>query len=349
MRQVIFAWANASEEVFERIVPLRFVGQRNLDLGFSSQFTVIFLEGLHLLRPQYRAELERLGYSLVDADKIFSNRLKEFHVLQRFGSYETRCFLRWLVLKDLFFGEPAIHFDGDVVFNTDPKVLTKAWHDQTFVMHGCPALSVINDREWLICYENELKLFCSDIESYSKSAWQERKGWQESQFKKWAGARFREIISSDQDLISHLIHTNKIPQANPVEVLSRTPDLIFFDQPLSLDLYNHSTPYVYHREKGIDYLNEKRIGFWHMQSDFSHYLLRMYFRNRCLWGFSRTRLTREYHGVEFQLYRLWRRYRFGRLLDRSLVYKFYFEAGNFASVFNDLQWWKPGVFASPDR
>src|SRR5262249_44202242 len=111
---------------------------------------------------------------------------------------------------------------------------------------------------------------------YSARAWQERIGWEESHQSKWAGCRFRQVISSDQDLISHLIHTNRIFQDNPLDFVDHLR-LFYAENPL----YFHSHAKIQLRKKlGLNFVsegdrcsvNDKTIAFWHFQTNFVQYI-----------------------------------------------------------------------------
>ncbi len=226
MKNFIVAWCKTNSEDFESNVPLHFVGKRNLKLGFKNNINILFLGGYKLLGDQYKKSLIDLGFSLFDCSDIFSGFDKKYFQLDRFGDYEKKCFLRWLVIKKFFSGEKIVHYDGDIVFNQDPAVIEKLVKNKTFILQGCPAFTVISDLDWFKQYEEQLNLFVRDIEGYSKNAWEERKGWEVTFKTRWAGSRFREIIWSDQDFLSHLLHTGRIKQDSVESVLLDFSDYI---------------------------------------------------------------------------------------------------------------------------
>ncbi|MDB5037080.1 MAG: hypothetical protein JWQ35_608 [Bacteriovoracaceae bacterium] len=343
---VIVAWANGSAREFEEAVPLEFIGRHNQKRNFYNQIQILFLEGFDRLDADYKDRLRALGYQIHNVEQIFQTQKKKFSGLLRFNSYELKCFLRWPVIQEFFLGQPLVHFDGDIVFNIDPKELISCWENLDFVLQGCPAVTVMKDQKWLEVYHSELMSLSKDVEGYSKSAWKRRVGWEATQYSKWAGARLREVVSSDQDLISHLIHTNLLPQNDPQEVLRQSNDLVLFEQPLSFDLYFSERPVAYRREAGVDFMNQKRVGLWHMQSDFCHYLLKAIAKKEHLSWFLRSRLSRDYEGVQFLIYRIYRRLLFGKRLPRLFVYKYFFEENDFSCVFKDQVWWKSNILKS---
>ena len=123
MKSIIIVWSNKDEKAFEEHVPLLFVGQRNLKLGFSNNIDVLFLDGFN--RYGYKKDLINLGYALHDVEPIYKRLSDTYPVLNRFGDYEKKCFLRWLVINECFPGESIIHYDGDIVFNENPEIIAK--------------------------------------------------------------------------------------------------------------------------------------------------------------------------------------------------------------------------------
>jgi hypothetical protein len=232
MRHVICCWCVRDPDDFEKHVPVYFSGQRNQRLGLTNNIDILFLSGYGLLSYEYRDRLRQIGYQLHDMDAVFRELNTKYSALSRFGDYEKKCFLRWLVICSHFPEEPIIHCDGDILFNEDPAIIGKLLHGRMFVLQGCPVLTTITDQAWFSQYREQLTVFANDIEGYSATAWVERVGWENSAKGKWAGQRFRKIISSDQDLISHLIHTDRMVQDRPQAILKDLSSYIVFENPL---------------------------------------------------------------------------------------------------------------------
>jgi hypothetical protein len=282
-RNVTFGWINTSSRMSEKNIPTEWIGKRNLKLGSKNDIDIIVLEGFDKYDKYYTNALENVGYTLINATDIFQCLSKKYSALNRFGNYEKKCFLRWLVLEHLYGDEPVIHYDGDIIFNETPENLQNRFEQKTFVLQGCPAVVSLSTHEWYESYCRNLDSFVSDIEGYSLNAWEKRTGWEESRKKNWAGARYRKIISSDQDLISHLIHTRDLPQELPKTILENNQDLIFFENPLYFFFYNtNALPQVYARKGMLDFFNDKKVAFWHLQGHFFEYLQRAFFWNYML-------------------------------------------------------------------
>lgn len=369
MRNVVVAWNRFDSQQFENLIPLRFMGTRSARLDFKAKIDLLFLDGLDLLQGEYRRTLEELGYEIHDLTGGFLRLSEKYTTLDMFGEYEKRCFLRWLLISEYFPGESIIHYDADMVLNEDPVVLCEKVRGKTFVLQGCPALTCISDANWFSEYKNHLDQFAGDIDGYSRDAWSEREGWERSEQDKWAGQRDRTIIASDQDLISHLIHTDRLPQSKPSEVLACLNGYILFENPLYIHAYNPwcaALPFRYKRVHGIDYINEERVAVWHMQSDFCNYIGK-YWNSNQLRKLLKVRLPND---LEFKdilvprsaahsslqsgnhnrsnsetlnlVFRILNKIK-GRQ-SRLKIYQEVFDKNDFGPLLNDMVWWKEGVF-----
>ena len=345
MRNVICAWWDTDTDSFETQIPLHFIGKRNVLLGYDNKIDVLLLGGYDLLNDQYKDELKSVGYRLHNVKTIYHTISKSYPALSGFNKYETKCFLRWLVISNYFRGDSIIHYDGDVVFNENPSVISALLKGKTFVLQGCPAVTCISDPAWFSQYEEQLKAFSADIMEYSRNAWLERDGWEISHDEKWAGSRFREIISSDQDLLSHLIHTDKIIQNSPCDIMNSLYLYAVFENPLYLHSYMKGLM-KYKRIAEVDYLNDKRVLIWHMQRSFVEYLSKFIFTKR----FLTKRLKRisndlEKKDINYYLQYVYMRYFHGKRYSRRDLYKYFFESHDMSEVFRDKTWWKEGLFA----
>jgi len=344
MRNVIVAWSRVDGHSFEQQVPLKFIGTMNQRLGFENKFDVLFLEGYTLLGEAYKNQLRELGFELHDCSTLFDSIPAHYNILRSFGDFEFKCFVRWLILEEYLPGEGIVHYDGDILFNINPKEFARRVFGKTFVFQGCPAVTVINNKEWFGMYREHLDRFASDVKGYSDEAWSMREGWESSLRTKWAGSRFRRIISSDQDLLSHLIHTDQIPQDRPQSIVSSLTDYVLFENPLCIHETNFNGPFVYKRHHGIDYFNDRAVAFWHMQSDWVFYLSKFIMRLRYFPVINSRRLQYNAHDFEDLINRILRKASRGRLVNRLAVYDFFFNEHDFSGIFSDRVWWKAGVF-----
>ncbi|MDQ3244214.1 MAG: hypothetical protein M3Q09_10835 [Gemmatimonadota bacterium] len=349
MHHVIVAWAKSNTESFEAQVPLEFLARHYRERGYSGPFKVVVLHGRDKLDRRYADSLADLGFDLEDANGLFSEEHSRFARLDRFGEYELSCFLRWPVLRRLFGADPLIHYDGDVVMNVAPDEVAARFAGTTFVLQGCPALTVVSTNAWYEEYESELHRFAADIDGYSAQAWRERDGWEISAESKWAGQRSRKIVSSDQDLVSHLIHTGRLTQTRKETLLERLGSWMAMENPLYPDAYYPSANFSYRRTNQLDTFNSRPLLMWHMQTSFYTYLSRHLMQARYLPPLAGRRLPRELSGAERFSYRAAARLNRGSPVTRRSVYEAFLEKGDFSEVFTDRRWWKPGVFAEPGQ
>ena len=343
-KNIIIVWANS--EYIEEDVPLLFIAKRNISLGYDNEFDLVFLSGFDLLNKKYKNDLENVGYNLVNAEKIYSEYSRKYNHLDHFGDYEKKCFLRWLIVEDIYKKTPVIHYDGDIILNESTRIIAKLVQNKTFVFQGCPAFTVISDPKWFKIYRAQLDAFINNIEQYSAKAWTERTGWEITQKTKWAGSRFRKTISSDQDLISHLIHTDRIIQDEPVVVETCLKDYALFENPLYIHELYIEKPIKYQRIMNVDYFNEKKVLFWHLQSYYNRYLAIYMFRKKYLFFLSGIRLRNQLEefdavskimGLFYSVFRL--------KVKRLDVYKYFFNKDrDLFKVLNKKSWWKKGVF-----
>lgn len=269
---VTTGWIETSGWMSEKKIPTLWIGERNIQMGSKNDIDIVLLYGYDKLERDYISALNDVGYNIIDASSQYSYFSSKYSGLSKYVQYEKNCFLRWLTIHELYGDEPIFHFDGDVVFNIIPEILNYRLGKFTFVLQGCPGICSISKPEWFDQYEAELQKLNQNIEHYSYLAWHERDGWELSKRKKWAGSRNREIIGSDQDFISHLIHTDRLIQDDPNKIVSSIPDMVLFQNPICIenDIEEVITKYI--RIQGVDYINSKKVAFWHMQNDFTHYL-----------------------------------------------------------------------------
>jgi len=312
LRNVIVLFFKTDEKIFESQIPLQFSGKRNKNLGFENNIDLLFLSGYQGLSKQYRESLKSYGYILHDASKIYEELDKKYSKLNCFSQYDKKCFLRWLVIEEYFSGERAIHYDGDIVFNEDPEIIEKKVLGKTFVLQGCPAFTVISDNSWFKDYRKYL----DEFDNISK-------------------------FVNDQGFIVQLINKKLLPQNSFENVLR---DYAVFENPLWPRRGNNLDVYSYERISGIDYFNDKKVLFWHMQNNFNFYLIRFILRRKFLKIF-RGRLSLDANKSTFENYLINKIYNmFDKYHSRLFVYNYFFKSHDLSCILNNKVWWQPGVF-----
>jgi hypothetical protein len=346
MVNVTFGWVTTTSTESENHVPTLWIGKRTKKLGSKNPIDLIFLEGYEKLGEEYVGAIRETGYNLIDAGKIYNEMKKVYTKLNRFPEGEKKCFLRWLVIKELYGSSRMIHYDGDIVFNETPENLEKKLGNYTFVLQGCPAFVSIRDSSWIELYEKNLNQFCSNIEGYSARAWAQREGYELSWKNKWAGTRYRKIISSDQDLVSHLIHTDILPQDSPDAIKRSSSDLLLFENPLYIFSHNPDIGSAsYHRKSLVDYFGNRKVAFWHLQNSFADYLKLAYFlKYKLIYPF-RVPNKLEWQGskldnkfINYFICNLDRP--ITKRLSRKFVCEYFFDVMDFSKIFTKGCFWR---------
>ena len=342
MRSIIVAWNKGDEVSFERQVPLLFNARRNRKLGSSRTFDLLFLEGMTQLSAGYREKLSNSGYVLHDASAIYQSLCGRYRALERFGNYERNCFLRWLVIHEYFGDIRFVHYDGDVLFNATPEELEDAFQGLTFILQGCPAVTFVSDPAWIKSYIKQFELYYNAMENYSRAAWIKRAEYV-TNFKEKNGCLWdRELISSDQDLLQFATLAGYIPQIDAATMNSRS-NFALFQNPIRIarDI-ELPLPLSYERRNGIDYIGDRKLAIWHMQSSFCDYMGFADYRKR-LFLRGRTLEHERPRPPLYLSYRILRR--ISPFYERISLFERYFTDGKDMSfLFNDQTYWQPGVF-----
>lgn len=356
MESVIVAYCTTHEQDFERTIPLKFLGERNRKLGLSNDIHILFTDGYHRLSSSYKQSLKNLGFTLHDTTKLYTECAQKYPQLdQHFTNYSKNTYLQWLVIDEFFQGTPIIDYDGDIVFNEDPAVIAKLVAGKTFILQGCPAFTVVSDREWFRQYRDHLNQFLHDMDGYAERAWQQREGWEVTFKTRWAGSRFSKLFLHDQDLMSHLIHTGQLIQDPVEDLLHLFKDYMIFENPLFIHFYDDNFPYTYHRENGIDYFYfvrndacdipyRKKVLFWHMQNCFNFYASKYLLRKKLFPMIPLGRVNLDLCGKGFEDTLNKKLRRFMKHTSRLSVYKYFFEQSDFSGLLSDSKWWKKGIF-----
>ena len=282
MRQFIVVWNKSGDSGFESTVPLLFNGIRNRRLGSKCNFDVLFLEGMRLLSAEYREKISALGFTLYDAENSYQRLKSKYSILGRFGNYERNCFLRWLVIRDFNGNAPFVHYDADIAFNATPEEIEAQFDGLTFILQGCPAYTRVEESSWQDSYLEELDRFVADMEKYSNDAWRQRENFLPTLRARNSALWNRRLLSSDQDLLQFLTLSGRLPQAS-AEVINARCSTALFQNPLLIGLDIHMPlPLTYKRVGEIDYIDNRKVAFWHMQGDFCNYLGYASFRKKLM-------------------------------------------------------------------
>lgn len=286
------AWCTGREEAFRRSVPLEALGASIRHHGSAMRLTIVMLEGMHLLSPDYIHTLESLGFDLVDYSEAFQTIVHDYSAIDsHYSHYERNCLLRWVALKQLSAGgsqahmhTQSWHLDSDVVLHTSLDELAADTAGKTFMLQGCPVLVSIADPRWFDRYEDNLKALNDDITGYSALAWAERDQCIQRDFLLANQSLYRNPIGSDQDLLEYLVSAQKIPQATASSIFDSR--FYFIQNPLSMHRwhaaqYQPATPgppslsttgaHFTIDEKLQIHIGAKQVPFTHFQNTFAIY------------------------------------------------------------------------------
>ncbi|MFH1644689.1 MAG: hypothetical protein ABIA74_05975 [bacterium] len=314
MRNVIVVFYDTNEKIYESQIPLLFVGKRNQQLGFDTKIDLLFLSGFKNYSLKYKNDLKSVGYVLHDVSSIFSELNSKYSFLNQYSDYDKKCFLRWLVIKNYFPGEKIIHYDGDIIFNENPEIIKNKVEGKTFVLDESPAFTVVNYPTWFDLYEWNLNNFKDNI--------------------------FEKFVN-DQDFINYLIQNNLLIQDDYSDELK---DYVAFSNPLWPKRNNDKQIFEYKRINGVDYFNDKKVLFWHMQTSFKFYLSRFIIRKKFLKVFNK-KLSLDANEKSLQNSLINRVYNFVPFYSsRLFVYNYFFGNRDLSSVLNEKVWWQSGVF-----
>jgi hypothetical protein len=62
-----------------------------------------------------------------------------------------------------------------------------------------------------------------------------------------------------------------------MRIMEANKDLIIFENPLFFFHHNmRDAPFRFTRKNGVDFVNDKKVAFWHMQGAFTEYLKKVY-------------------------------------------------------------------------
>lgn len=233
--------------------------------GRSGRKLIVVFVGRCDLIPPDMMELLNSTFEVFDATARYESLGAEFPgILTACGGLYGMfgfAFIRWLLIDQMFDGEPVVCCDGDVVHNLPLDDLSDAFKGVTRTCTST-AFAAISDREWFSSWKRNLKrlerdpadFFGIHLRSLPKGL---------SQFNS----------SPEEYFAKFLIEAGELPH-------QELPDFPYWivPQPHMLPrLFNFvriagpekvPTPMIYKRVDGIDFINGKPVAFWHMQKPF---------------------------------------------------------------------------------
>ncbi|MEO3474489.1 hypothetical protein AAFN86_21665 [Roseomonas sp. CAU 1739] len=360
MHVVSTAWIDASLEEFEFSVGLGL----HADHGRASAaapLRVVVLGGFDKITPAYAAHLAAGHVRIEDGTALLATWAARLpHISQRLNRYETLCFLRWPVLRDVMRGEAFVHIDLDLFLQPSFLGLTAALAGRSGTI-GSPCFVAVSDPAWLDAWCDEIAAFDHDP------------GATEARLHR-SGSAIPGRIGSDQQLLSALLRARALTRGDLGSLLN---DYAAFDNPLRPRIRGGAMPIVPGRVDGIDHFGGRPVLFWHMQNNFAQFagqylMVESQLRDRpdCPFPRLENSLARPWptaQGIAFAALRgaIRREHRqqitagaltLDRILrlvartptdfmSRAVATRHFVLRGEGRAMFSAERWWEPGVFA----
>jgi hypothetical protein len=177
---------------------------------------LVVLEGYELLSPNYRMEIDNLGFTIVDYSKQFVAIVRRFpNIDKHYSRFERNCLLRWMAFKDIWETQNQLqfwHLDADVVLYASLDEIARDTKGKTFVLQGSPTLVSISTPAWFDTYARELGKLDANIVVYSNHAANEKPQCRLHDRELGNYSVFRNPIGSDQDFIEYLVGCQRLSQ-----------------------------------------------------------------------------------------------------------------------------------------
>ncbi len=220
------AWYNKDDDSFraqipfEKLIPLRLLGQSVIKYKPQARVRVVILEGYENISPNYIKELRALGLDMVDYTAEFKKIVSQYPKIKNYYSkFERNCFLRWIAFKNIIAKEGAKdkqfwHLDSDVILHASLDEIAEDTKGKTFMLQGCPALVSVSDFSWFETYERELKKLEGNIIGYSEEASSKKEDLRKNETELCNQTLYRNPIGSDNDLLGYIVGAGIIKQDN---------------------------------------------------------------------------------------------------------------------------------------
>lgn len=262
MKIVSTVWIPNTLADFEMNACLSIHGMRRSATN-NFPYEVFVLNGFEKIPEFYIQDLKDQHVNLHNATDLTNSILKKYEKLNTlYGAgqgnlYETLCFIRWIVLKEIMNNESFLHIDTDLFFQENNEFICELFKGRTGTF-GSPCLTSISNQSWLLQYEEALDRIAED-----RLKFQSEIGYE--------GNEFRKNISSDQDLVIAM-ESKGILVSEKMDELNNQYQI--FVNPLWPYPRTPSNKIQYEDRGGKDFINGKPVLFWHLQNNCADYLSR---------------------------------------------------------------------------
>lgn len=254
MQIVSTAWIDHSLEEFELSVGLGLHAEHGR-ASAAAPLRVFVLSGFDKITPAYAGHLRAGHVEVLDAEPVATAWARRLDGIgQRLNRYETFCFLRWPVLREVLAGTPFLHIDLDLFLQSPFAEVAPMLAGRTGTL-GSPCFVAVSDRAWLDAWCAAIEGFAADPEGVSAGLG-------------WKGTPQRRAIGSDQNLLGALVRSRRLTRGDLGPVAATHA---IFDNPLNPRFPGAPRPMAAERRDGIDRLGGRPVLFWHMQNNFAQY------------------------------------------------------------------------------
>lgn len=274
----IFVYATGNEQRFEASVPLRRYGEFMLSRGYENRLNIFFMKGLSGLSPEYREQLEALGYRILDKEAEATQLAAKYPNIASMSTYYANMFLRWLLpwylLERGELSLPVIVVDGDIVFNAPFSDIEQDVLGKTFLLQGNPCFTAVSSVDWFRSYARELDRFERDPEGVNAAAQAVRSRPVRSDRAFCNASVYPTPIRHDQDFLQYLVGADLLPQDTTAEIFKSSfywaQNALFpgqwFEEQVPAEVPRRLT------ERGGElFVGTKKLAFVHFQNDFAWY------------------------------------------------------------------------------
>ena len=169
--------------------------------------------------------------------------------------------------------ETVVHMDADVVLQVDPADLYQDVKGKTFVLQGCPVITVISDREWFSVWRKELASFLAEPDAYMQEALRIKENPVRDSREYCNGLYYIPGRFHDQDMLEYLIAAGKLPQDKSEKVFDS--EYYWMASPLfptewAPEQAEGDVTELLEND-GNCYAGTKKVPFFHMHTDFVKY------------------------------------------------------------------------------
>lgn len=159
MKSVMVAWLYSADQ-FAQNTPLTEIAEHAALHGFNDEpIDVLVLHGHQFIPTEAVEALRDQGFRLRNVEAVFRTVAARYPSLRaRYANVFFECFLRWIVIKEMFGTESVLAWDADIFLNERVSRLHKAYEGSTFTSSST-CFVAISDPAWLTVYEQALAEF----------------------------------------------------------------------------------------------------------------------------------------------------------------------------------------------